>query len=260
MKKFNSKTIVFITGAFVSSECWNDWVTFFENKGYTCVVPSWPQKNAPAAALRKRQPDERIASQRLSDLTEYFSDRIKELPEKPIVIGHSIGGLIVQLLLQRDIATAGVAIHPVAPQGVFVLSWSMLKAVWGPLGYFTSVNKSFLMSFKQWQFAFSNGMRVEDQQAGYNRFATPESKLISRDGLTKAAHVNFKDLHQPLLITSGTTDTIVPAKLNLANYKKYSVAFAKVDYMEFEGRNHFVLGQPTWQEDARYILNWIEKL
>jgi pimeloyl-ACP methyl ester carboxylesterase len=260
MKKVNSKTIVFITGAFVSSECWNDWVKFFESKGYTCIVPSWPQKDAPAAALRTRQPDERIASQRLTGLVEYFAGNIRELPEKPILVGHSIGGLIVQLLLQRNIAAAGVAIHPVAPQGVFVFSWAMLKAVWGPLGYFTSVKKSFLMTFKQWQFAFTNGMPVNEQEAAYNRFATPESKLISRDGLTKVASVNFKNLHVPLLITSGTTDTIVPAKLNRANYEKYKTSFAKVDYMEFEGRNHFVLGQPTWLEDARHILNWIEKL
>jgi alpha-beta hydrolase superfamily lysophospholipase len=103
-------------------------------------------------------------------------------------------------------------------------------------------------------------MPVNEQEAAYNRFATPESKLISRDGLTKVASVNFKNLHVPLLITSGTTDTIVPAKLNRANYEKYKISFAKVDYIEFEGRNHFVLGQPTWQEDASHILNWIEKL
>ena len=259
MKKIGSKTIVFITGAFVSVECWDDWKDYFTNNGYRCHVPPWPNKNAPAAVLRRRHPDEAVASMRLTTLTEHFADIIKALPEKPIIIGHSIGGLIVQILLQRDIAVAGVAIHPVAPQGVFVFSLAMLRAAWGPLGFFTSLKKSFMMSFSQWQFAFTNGMPLQQQQTAYENFAIPESKLISRDALTGAAHVDYKRSHLPLLIISGSTDQIVPAALNLANYKKYKlVSFCQTDYKEFEGRNHFVLGQPTWMEDAAYILKWLQ--
>ncbi len=256
MKNTNPKTIVFITGAFVSSACWDEWVTFFENNGYQCIAPPWPNKDAPAEVLRRRYPDPAVASMRLATLTEYFANIVSQLPEKPIIIGHSMGGLIVQLLLQRDIAAAGVAIHPVAPQGVITFSLSMLRAVWGPLGFFTSVKKSFMMPFKQWQFSFTNGMPEKLQREGYERYAIPESKLISRDGLTKAAHVDFKKAHAPLLITSGSDDHLVPAKLNYANFKKYK-SVSKTDYKEFKGRNHFVLGQPTWKEDAAYILKWL---
>ncbi len=258
MNTTNSKTIVFITGAFVSSDCWDNWKTFFESKGYRCIVPPWPHKDAPANILRQRYPDPNVASMRLATLIKYFADEVKNLPEKPIVIGHSMGGLIVQLLLQKNLVAAGVAIHPVAPQGVFVFSLSMLKAVWGPLGYFTSVKKSFMMSFKQWQFGFTNGMTLAEQKAGYEQFAIPESKLISRDGITKVAHVDFKKAHPPLLITSGSDDHLVPAKLNYANYKKYN-SLSTTNYKEFTGRNHFVLGQPTWQEDAEYIFEWLRQ-
>ncbi len=256
MKNTNPKTIVFITGAFVSSACWDEWTTFFENNGYRCIAPPWPHKDVPADVLRRRYPDPAVAAMRLASLTEYFANIVSQLPEKPIIIGHSMGGLIVQLLLQRDIAAAGVAIHPVAPQGVITFSFSMLRAVWGPLGLFTPVKKSFMMSFKQWQFGFTNGMPEKLQKEGYERYAIPESKLISRDALTSAAHVDFKKAHAPLLITSGSDDHLVPAKLNYANYKKYK-SVSKTDYKEFKGRNHFVLGQPTWKEDAAYILKWL---
>lgn len=113
-----------------------------------------------------------------------------------------------------------------------------------------------MMSFKQWQFGFTNGMPEKLQKEGYERYAIPESKLISRDALTSAAHVDFKKAHAPLLITSGSDDHLVPAKLNYANYKKYK-SVSKTDYKEFKGRNHFVLGQPTWKEDAAYILKWL---
>nr|WP_067060373.1 alpha/beta hydrolase [Mucilaginibacter sp. L294] len=257
-RKIESKTIVFITGAFVSSSCWDNWVTYFEMEGYTCIAPPWPNKEAPAAALRALHPSKAIASTRLAGLVDYYADQVKKLHQKPIVIGHSMGGLIVQLLLQRNLVSAGVAIHPVAPQGVISFSWSMLKSVWGPLGYFTSVDKSFMMSFKQWQFAFTNDMPEAEQRATYEAYAIPESKLISRDGLTKVAHIDFTKFHAPLLITAGTEDHIVPEALNYANYKKYQ-SFATTSYKSFKGRNHFVLGQPTWLQDAEYIYKWLQQ-
>lgn len=256
-KYIESKTIVFITGAFVASNCWDEWVKFFEAKGYECLVMPWPYKEAPAPVLRNRHHDEAVASMRLSTLTEYFARKVQQLPAKPILIGHSMGGLITQLLLQRNLAAAGVAIHPVAPQGVICFSLSMLRAVWGPLGFFTSTREPFMMSFSQWQFAFTNGMTESDQRTAYERYCIPESKLISRDGLTKAAHIDFHKHHAPLLITAGSADHIVPAKLNYANFKKYK-AFSITDYKEFPGRNHFVLGQPTWREDAQYIDDWLK--
>ncbi|RFZ85154.1 alpha/beta hydrolase [Mucilaginibacter terrenus] len=253
-----SKTIVFITGAFVASNCWDEWKKFFEAKGYDCLVIPWPNKDAPAKVLRSRQPSEAIASMRLQRLTDYYASQINFLPEKPILIGHSMGGLITQLLLQRNLAAAGVAIHSVAPQGVICFSLAMLRSVWGPLGYFSSTKKSFLMSFSQWQFAFTNGMPEAEQKATYDKFCIPESKMISRDGLTKVAKIDFTRPHAPLLITAGSTDHIVPAKLNYATYKKYR-SQGITSFKEFEGRNHLVLAQPTWHEDAQYIYEWLNK-
>ncbi len=87
----------------------------------------------------------------------------------------------------------------------------------------------------------------------------PESKTVARGGLTNAAKVDFAKPHAPLLLTSGSTDHIIPAHLNLRNSKKYKKSDSVLDYKEFPGRNHFVVGQPTWKEDADYILNWIAK-
>ncbi len=258
MKTSNTKTIVFLTGAFVNNNCWDEWKLYFENKGYKTIAPPWPHKDASSEVLRNRHPDAGIASIRLAALTEYFGNIIKQLPEKPILIGHSIGGLITQILLHRNVAAAGVAIHPVAPLGVFTFKFSFYKASWGPLGFFTSASKSFLMSFKQWQYAFANGMTREEQTAAYYNLLTPESKLVVRDGLSKAAKIDFKKPHQPLLIISGSKDNFIPASLNYSNYKKYRRSNSITEYKEFEGRNHFVLGQATWKEEAGYINEWIE--
>jgi len=257
MEKSQSKTVVFITGAFVHHSCWDEWRAYFESKGYKTIAPPWPHKDAPAENLRNSQPNTVIASNRLATLTDYYDNAVRQLPGKPVLIGHSIGGLIVQLLLQRGLGFSGVAIHSVPPQGVFTFKFSFLKAGWGPLGFFTPVKKSFLMSFRQWQYAFTNGMNCDAQKDAYYKFAIPESKLIVRDTITKAAKINFKNPRAPLLLTAGSDDHTIPASLNYANYLKYKNSSSVTDYKEFKGRNHFVLGQPTWKEDADAILEWI---
>ncbi len=116
-----------------------------------------------------------------------------------------------------------------------------------------------MMSFTEWQYAFTNGMTIEEQKESYYRLAIPESKLIVRDTITGDARVDFTNPHAPLLFVSGSEDHTIPASLNYSNYRKYRNSNSITEYQEFTGRNHFVLGQATWQENANYILEWISK-
>jgi len=259
MKTNQPTSILFITGAFITNACWDEWRNYFEKNGFTTFAPPWPHKDAPAEVLRSRQPDEAIASNRLAALVNHYAEFAKQFPEPPILIGHSIGGLIVQLLLQRNLGKLGIAIHPVPPQGIFTFKFSFLKAGWGALGFFTSAKKSYLMSFEGWKYGFTNGMTENEQKESYYKLAIPESKLIVRDTTSSAAKIDFKKPHAPLIITSGSTDVSIPASLNYSNFKKYSNKNSVIEYKEFPGRNHFVLGQSTWTEDADYILAWIKK-
>jgi len=115
------------------------------------------------------------------------------------------------------------------------------------------------MKFKDWQYAFVNGMTLKEQQKAYIENIIPESKRVARGGLTRAARVNWDKPHAPLLLTGGDTDNIIPAHLNRRNFKRYPQDGSVIEYKEFRGRNHFVLGQSTWKEDADYILSWLEK-
>jgi len=224
------------------------------------VAPSWPFKNASTSELRKRQPhDTDLALLTLTEVIDSYIKVVKSFSEKPIVIGHSLGGLMTQIIVNRDLAAAGVAIHPVPTLGVFPYEFSFLRGGWKSLGLFTSLKKTYLMSFSDWQYAFVNGMALKDQQESYEKYTIPESKTVARGGLTSAAKVDYKKTHPPLLITSGSEDTIIPAHLNIRNYNRYGKNGSVLDYKEFSGRNHYVLGQPTWKEDADYILEWLEK-
>jgi pimeloyl-ACP methyl ester carboxylesterase len=260
MKTIQSKTIVFITGAFVTHLSWKPWQDFFERKGYTTTALPWPFKEEPPAELRAKHPagNPGLAELTLAELIDHYIVIVNSQPEKPIVIGHSLGGLITQIIVNRDLAAAGVAIHPVPPQGIIPYEFSFLKAGLKALGLFTDQSETYLMTFEDWQYAFVNEMALNDQLAAYEANTIPESKSVVRGGLTSAAHVDFKKPHPPLLITSGSLDHIMPAHLNNRNFEAYEQNGSVTEYKEFEGRNHFVLGQPTWTEDAEYILHWLE--
>lgn len=257
----NPQTILFVTGAFVTNLGWKEWQEYFESKGYNTLAPAWPYKNGTAKELRDRQPnDTDLAALTLDELVDHYANIAKSLPEKPIAIGHSLGGLITQILVNRDLVVAGAVLHPVPPLGVFPYEFSFLKAGWKSLGLFTSLKKTYLMSFKDWQYAFVNDMSLEEQQKAYDENTIPESKTVARGGLTSAAKVDFDKPHPPLLIVAGSKDNIIPAHLNMRNYKRYAKDNGSVtDYKEFEGRNHFVVGLPTWKENATYIYDWLQK-
>lgn len=259
MKNINSKTIVFVTGAFVSHTCWNKWQAFFEKRGYSTIAPAGLHKEGSAQALRASQPNSKIASVGLNDILEYYTNIIQELPEKPIIIGHSFGGLLTQLLIQKWLGVAGIAIHSVPPQWVISLQLSFYKATWWALGFLTDINESYLMSFKEWQYAFTNWMTLEEQQRSYDESVIPESKRASRDGLTRAAKIDFHKPHAPLLFIGWWEDHIMPAALNYSNYKKYSDTSSITDFKEFSSNNHYVLELPNRQTVAQYALDWIDK-
>lgn len=260
-KASDSKTIMLITGAFVSNSGWDEWKTYYESKGYKVIAPAWPHKKGNPSDLRT-QPDSLIANLSLKEVVDYHARIIDSLGEKPILIGHSFGGLITQLLVQQGKASAGIAYHSVPPKGVISLKYSFIKSLWPPLGLFRSNKKTYLMSFSHWQYTFANGMEETAQKAYYDKLIIPESRNVMWDALKKPGKVDFKKAHAPLLFVAGSEDNIMPASLNKKIYNKYKKHEPKgsvTDYKEFEGRNHLAMAQDTWKEDADYILDWISK-
>ena len=255
-----SRNIVFIHGMFMTPLCWEKWTDYFALKGYQCTAPAWPGRDQPIETQRKKHPDAELGRLNLRDVLARMESVIKEMHPRPILIGHSMGGLVVQLLLQKDLAVAGVAIDPAPPQGVFTIAWSFLKANFPAINPFVPVNRPVEMSFAQFQYAFVNTLPLDEQRAVYDRYVVPESRGVPTQSLTSIARVDFQKHHAPLLITAGEKDHIVPASLNRTNYLKYKQSGSTTDFKEFPGRDHFVIGERGWQEVADYVLDWLKKV
>jgi pimeloyl-ACP methyl ester carboxylesterase len=253
-----TKTIVLIHGMFMNHFCWEKWIPRLESKGYHCIVPAWPGRNKSVEELRAAHPDPTLAKLTLTDVVEHVAGLIKALAEKPALIGHSMGGLAVQLLLQRDLAAAGIAIDSAPPAGVFTTEWSFIKSNLPSVNPFL-LNQPVLLTFEQFQYAFVNTLPLEEQRAAYDRYVVPESRRMSVSSLGAAGRVDFARPRRPLLITAGEKDHIVPASLNRTNHKNYKGP-SVTDFKEFPGRDHFLIGSRGWEEIADYCLAWFDTI
>ena len=258
MKKGPSRSIVFVAGAFIGNNCWDEWRDLFERRGYTCLAPAWPGKDGEPEELRNRQPNATIAANRLDTIVQFFEKVANALQEEPILIGHSLGGLVVQLLLQRGIGAAGIALHPFPPPGSIRSRFFFFKAIWPALGLLSSVRNAYMISYSKWKGTLANGLSCEQQKGLFYKYAIPESKGIIRDLLKSGAKIDFKKYHPPLLITSGDRDRMVPASIVFENYKNYGVSNSITDYKDFRGINHLPFENKSFEEEADFVLYWLK--
>jgi len=252
-----SKTIVFIHGLFMNADSWAEWEKYFENKKYKCIIPEYPYHKGKPSDLRENIPSE-LGKLELQDIVKHYEDIILQLDEKPILIGHSMGGHIVQILVNKGLATKGICIDSAPPKGVFSFKWSFLKSNLPTINPFKG-NKACLPSVKWFQYAFCNTMSLKETEDIYNTLVVPESRNIPRSGTKKQGRVDFKKKHVPLLFIAGEKDHIIPPSLNKKNAKAYKDLDSEVDLIEFEGRTHIICAQDGWEEVAAFILDWIDK-
>lgn len=252
-----TKPIVFIHGMFMNSLCWEGWTKYFEDQGYKTIAPDWPAHEGTPDMLRKKHPDSELGRITLTKVVDHFTNIINKLDEKPIIIGHSMGALVTQILINRDLGAAGVAIDSAPPAGVFTTAFSFLKANFPMITPFASKTLPHLMTFEQFQYAFVNTLPLKVQQDAYEKYVVPESRQVPQESLGRAGRIDFKKEHAPLLLTAGSIDHIIPASLNKANFEKYESSNSITDFKEFTGRTHFLIGQTGWEEIADYVVSWL---
>ena len=253
-----SKTIVFIHGLFMNPASWEPWMRFFEAKGYKCFAPAYPFHEGNPSELRANI-DPGLGKITFGQVIESLSDFIDKLPEKPILIGHSMGGLAVQKLIEMNKGIAGICIDTAPPKGIFSFKWSFLKANLSTINPFKG-DSVCVASVKWYQYAFCNTMTLEETEIEYNKFVVPESRNIPRSSTKNDGKIDFKKPHNPLLIIAGEKDHIIPSSLNRKNFEAYKDKVSKTDFKEFAGRTHYICGQKNWEEVAGFSNEWIKSL
>jgi len=259
LKQIRSKTIVFIHGLFMNNKSWNGWKNYFEDQGYTCYAPAHPKHEGNPTELRTNPP-EGLEAVEFEDWITHLEILIDSLPEKPILIGHSLGGLTAQKLVESGRAAAAILISSAPPKGNVVFNLSFFKAnkaVISPLKGNSIFNPT-AEKYKQWfHFAIANTFSKAESDVLFEQFAVPESRRTPRASLKNIAKIDTQKPHVPLLFIGGLEDVIVPNVLIRKTIKKYSDENSIVDFKFYENKDHFICGAPGWEEIAQYCLNWL---
>lgn len=251
--------IIFVHGMYMNPRCFDAWLEYAEARGHTAEAPAWPHHEGEPAILRREHPNRDLGRLTLGRVYEAIAAVVRRRGEDSVVIGHSMGGLIVQKLLAEGLGRAGVAINSAPPLGVISISKEFLRSNWPVLNPIAPPNAPILQTLDQFRYGFANDHSDGEVEELYSRYVVPESRWVGRGPLGLGAYVDFGKKRAPLLLTAGTSDRTIPLALNRANFRAYRKNPSRTDFLELPGRTHALLSDRGWREVADEIFGWLEK-
>jgi pimeloyl-ACP methyl ester carboxylesterase len=256
--------VVFIHGLWLHADSWGPWIERFKEEGYAPSAPGWPGDSATVEETRANA--DKVAGYGIDDVVDHYAEAIKGLDAKPIVIGHSFGGLMVQRLLGEDLAAAGVAIDPAPIKGIVYLPPSALRVASVVLKNPANRNKAVSLTREQFRYGFGNAISEEESNQLYDKCAIPSpGKPLFEDALANLspgspAKVATKNATRgPLLVTAGGKDHTIPKAISMATRRRYHKSPAVTDYREFPDRGHSLTIDSGWREVADTVLAWLRE-
>ncbi|MER5204089.1 alpha/beta hydrolase [Streptomyces sp. NPDC002825] len=249
--------VVFIHGTWLHTLSWEPWAERFDGRGFLTSTPAWPGE---VASGETRMPSETFAGIGLDALTAHYADIVRSFETEPVVVGHSVGGLIAQQLLAADIGRAAVAIAPVPINGIPLPPSS--ARLWTPDQ--TAADPLVTLSPQRFHRDFANTVAAEESYRLFERHVTPAPRRlvgeIGAGGGAGSAVVHVGNAHRgPLLLISGQEDRLVPDSVTRAVYKKYGDSTAVTDLKQFADRGHSLVVDNGWRFVADYVLGWLER-
>jgi pimeloyl-ACP methyl ester carboxylesterase len=259
-----SNPVIFIHGLWIHSSSWQPWMDLFSERGYPVSAPGWPGDGETVAATRDDA--DALNDVGIAQIVDHYAALIGEGKHelKPIVVGHSFGGLIAQELLASGHAVAAVAIDPAPIKGVKALPLAQLRSALPVLGNPANLHRTVALTAKEFHYAFGNTLTEQESNELHDLWTIPgPGRPLFEDATANfSKHSPAKvDTHLadrgPLLLTSGTEDHTVPLKVTKEVYALYAKGQSDTELHEFEGRGHSLTIDDGWRDVAEVSLNWL---
>jgi alpha-beta hydrolase superfamily lysophospholipase len=254
-------TIVLIHGLWMTALSWERWIRRYRARGYRVLAPDWPGMSVAIAELH-RGPRE-LASLGVIEIADHYDHLIRQLGRAPVIIGHSVGGLVVQLLLDRGLGAAGVSIDGAPAKGITSLPFPTLEFGFLALRNLLGGYRAISLTNRQFRRTLANTLSPQEAIAIHQRYHVPgPGRTICQVGFANfaphaATRVDFSRAQRaPLLLIAGGRDRIFPAAVTRSSFNRYRTSAAVTAYKEFPERSHYTIGEPGWEQVADYALRW----
>jgi pimeloyl-ACP methyl ester carboxylesterase len=256
--------VVFIHGLWLLPSSWDRWATVFEEAGYTALTPGWPDD--PDTVAEANAHPEVFAGKSIGDVADHYSALIEQLDQKPVVIGHSFGGLLTQIIAGRGQAVASVAVDPAPFRGVLPLPISALRSAKPVLGNPLNRHRAVPLTYDQFRYGFANAVSEDEAKALYEEFAVP----ASGEPIFQAAAANLNPWTEakvdsenpergPLLLISGNDDHTVPWAIVQASYERQKRNPGVTEVIQIPDRGHALTIDHGWHEVAQIALDFVKR-
>jgi non-heme chloroperoxidase len=256
--------VVFIHGLWLHATSWGAWIDLFREHGYAPQAPGWPGDADTVEATRTRT--DTIAGVGINDVVDHYAKVIADIGAKPIVIGHSFGGLIAQRLLGEDMAVAGVGIDAAPIKGVVYLPPSALRVASVALRSPGNRNRAVSLTKKQFRYGFGNAIPESESNELFATWTIPSpgrplfEAASASFSMNSPAKVNTLNATRgPLLLTAGGKDHTVPPAIVKSARKQYHKSSAITDLKEFPDRGHSLCIDHGWRAVADAVLAWLKE-
>jgi non-heme chloroperoxidase len=256
--------VVFVHGLWLLPSSWDRWAAMFEEAGYTALAPGWPDD--PETVTEANANPDVFAHKTVGQVADHVDGIIRSLTRKPAIIGHSFGGLLVQILAGRGLAAATVAIDPAPFRGVLPLPFSALKSAWPVLGNPANRNRAVPLTFEQFRFGFANAVTEEEAKELYERYAVPASgaplfqaATANLNPWTEAKADTESPKRGPLLIINGEKDNTVPWAIANASFHQQQKNPGITEIVEIPNRGHALTIDSGWREVADTALAFVRR-
>ncbi|MER5296754.1 alpha/beta hydrolase [Streptomyces pharetrae] len=257
--------VVFVHGLWLLPSSWDRWAAVFEEAGYAPLTPGWPDD--PETVAEANAHPEVFAGKSVGQVADHFAGLIGRLARKPVVIGHSFGGLITQMIAGRGLSAVSVAIDPAPFRGVLPLPLSSLRAASAVLGNPANLHRAVPLTYGQFRYSFANAVSEEEARELYERFAVPapgeplfQAAVANINPWTEVKVDTLGPERGPLLIISGEKDHTVPWAIANASYKKQARnEHAVTEITEMAGRGHALTIDSGWREVADTALAFVKR-
>jgi pimeloyl-ACP methyl ester carboxylesterase len=254
--------VLFVHGLWLHADSWGGWVDRFRDEGYDPQAPGWPGDGATVDETRKAP--ERVAGYGIDAVVDHFAQIIGDT--KPIVIGHSFGGLVVQRLLGQNLASAAVAIDPAPIKGVLRLPPSAFRVASVALRNPANRKRAVSLTGQQFRYGFGNQLSAAESNELYERWAIAspgrplfEAAFAALSSNSPAKVDTANATRGPLLITAGGHDHTVPATISHQTAHLYKKSTAVTELKEFPDRGHSLTIDSGWHEIAGAVLAWLKE-
>jgi pimeloyl-ACP methyl ester carboxylesterase len=251
-----SANIMMIHGMWAGGWVWNNYLQLFSKMDCTCLTPTL--RHHQVAPL---QPPAELGYVSLLDYVKDLQDEIEKLDQLPILIGHSMGGILAQMLAARGLAKAMVLLSPAPPQGINVISYASLRMFRETLKHWGFWRKPTRPKFQDAAAVLLKRLPQDEQRRTYEQLVHESGRAACEIGfwfldMHHAKYVDASQITCPVLLIIGSEDRIHPPAVMrkvALRYKPYST------YHEFPDYGHWLIEEPGWQKIAEYIVKWLQE-